>query len=209
MNEKFYQLVLNGKMTWEQLQDLLVKFNTAMANCQGEIKSIGENAKGGGANRTWKYADWPTIRDATRPILLKHGLSCPVWHEKREDGIYILAEIKHSSGYEELRECPMVFAAPENEFKPEHIVCGAITYYKRYVYNGLFCIATDEEDSEKPNKDDSPQNNTQSIVKDNLSELPPCPKCGNNLTLRKPKDGTPFYGCTGYPNCRFTLPYKG
>lgn len=31
-----------------------------------------------------------------------------------------------------------------------------------------------------------------------------CPKCGGELVLRQGKYG-PFYGCSNYPNCRFTL----
>ena len=30
-----------------------------------------------------------------------------------------------------------------------------------------------------------------------------CPRCGKKLTERKGKYGK-FYGCTGYPKCRFT-----
>ncbi len=35
-----------------------------------------------------------------------------------------------------------------------------------------------------------------------------CPKCGRELVLRTagkgPKAGSPFYGCSGFPGCRFT-----
>ena len=32
-----------------------------------------------------------------------------------------------------------------------------------------------------------------------------CPVCGKLLQLRKRRsDGNPFYGCSGYPKCRFT-----
>ncbi|MDR0778247.1 MAG: topoisomerase DNA-binding C4 zinc finger domain-containing protein [Methanomassiliicoccaceae archaeon] len=30
-----------------------------------------------------------------------------------------------------------------------------------------------------------------------------CPRCGKMLVLRNGKNGQ-FYGCSGYPNCRFT-----
>lgn len=32
-----------------------------------------------------------------------------------------------------------------------------------------------------------------------------CPKCGSELILRNGKYGK-FYGCSGYPKCRFTAP---
>lgn len=35
-----------------------------------------------------------------------------------------------------------------------------------------------------------------------------CPLCGNSLTIRIAKKGvragTPFWGCNGYPNCKYT-----
>ena len=46
----------------------------------------------------------------------------------------------------------------------------------------------------------------------NLSDLtdriPACPRCGRLMVLRSPKPGThrnPFWGCSGYPNCKMTL----
>lgn len=32
-----------------------------------------------------------------------------------------------------------------------------------------------------------------------------CPKCGKRLVQRKGKYGN-FYGCSGYPECKFTVP---
>jgi len=34
-----------------------------------------------------------------------------------------------------------------------------------------------------------------------------CDKCGKQMMIRKSKKGESFWGCSGYPNCRFTLPY--
>ena len=33
-----------------------------------------------------------------------------------------------------------------------------------------------------------------------------CPECGKDLVIRKSKDSKRFVGCTGFPECRFTLP---
>ena len=32
-----------------------------------------------------------------------------------------------------------------------------------------------------------------------------CPDCGKPLSERRTKRGKPFYGCTGYPDCKFAL----
>ena len=39
---------------------------------------------------------------------------------------------------------------------------------------------------------------TQRSIQNNI-----CPRCGRELVLRMGKYGS-FYGCTGYPSCRFT-----
>ncbi|GAD51734.1 DNA topoisomerase I [Halarchaeum acidiphilum MH1-52-1] len=36
--------------------------------------------------------------------------------------------------------------------------------------------------------------------------LGPCPKCGEDLLVRRSRQGSYFVGCDGYPDCRFTLP---
>ena len=33
-----------------------------------------------------------------------------------------------------------------------------------------------------------------------------CEKCGSDLVIRRGHRGSRFIGCSGYPNCRFTLP---
>ena len=36
--------------------------------------------------------------------------------------------------------------------------------------------------------------------------LGPCPDCGENLLVRRSRQGSYFVGCDGFPDCRFTLP---
>ena len=44
-------------------------------------------------------------------------------------------------------------------------------------------------------------------------KLPPCPLCGKPLVMRTARKGdragSQFLGCSGYPNCRGTLPLDG
>ena len=36
--------------------------------------------------------------------------------------------------------------------------------------------------------------------------LGPCPECGEDLLVRKSRQGSYFVGCDGYPDCEYTLP---
>lgn len=45
------------------------------------------------------------------------------------------------------------------------------------------------------------------VVVDTPKDLPTCPQCGNVLTRRKGSSGY-FWGCSGFPNCKFTAPDK-
>ncbi len=36
--------------------------------------------------------------------------------------------------------------------------------------------------------------------------LGPCPECGDDLLVRRSRQGSYFVGCDGFPDCRFTLP---
>jgi four helix bundle suffix protein len=44
------------------------------------------------------------------------------------------------------------------------------------------------------------------------SDKPSCPKCGKAMQLRTArkglKTGQPFWGCSGYPDCKGTLPVR-
>jgi len=43
-------------------------------------------------------------------------------------------------------------------------------------------------------------------------EAPVCPECGKSMRKRTarsgPKSGQPFWGCSGYPDCKTTLPFE-
>jgi len=195
-----------------EILKIIAQYNADLANCQGQIGAIDEEETGGFGNRTWSYADWRTIRNETKKILQDNGLSCKIWHERNGEKIDIIAEVRHKSGYFEQHRCPALFKIDAGKGKVEHAVCGAITQYKRYIYNGLFGITTAEADSEKKSNEVNAQENPETEKESNWvnaqenseTELPPCPKCNKPLRERKGANG-PFYGCSGYPKCKFTL----
>jgi hypothetical protein len=38
--------------------------------------------------------------------------------------------------------------------------------------------------------------------------LAACPRCGNEMVLRRNKQGQAFLGCSQFPNCRGTRPWR-
>lgn len=56
------------------------------------------------------------------------------------------------------------------------------------------------------------QNQTDPSDRTDLSEKKPCPACGKPMVLRTarkgPNDGSQFWGCSGYPECKTTLPVQ-
>jgi len=53
------------------------------------------------------------------------------------------------------------------------------------------------------------KNNISESLRDGLRTdkiVGPCEKCGSDLIIRRSRRGGRFIGCSGYPNCKFTLP---
>lgn len=57
------------------------------------------------------------------------------------------------------------------------------------------------------------RNAKQAVIPASIPKVPTCPKCGSNMVKRTAKKGShagePFWGCSGYPACRSTLPMHG
>ncbi|MCR5167068.1 MAG: topoisomerase DNA-binding C4 zinc finger domain-containing protein [Oscillospiraceae bacterium] len=57
------------------------------------------------------------------------------------------------------------------------------------------------------------QNGSQTVDKNTQETEPSCPKCGKPLVLRTAKKGEnagkQFYGCSGFPKCRYTCEVEG
>ena len=68
------------------------------------------------------------------------------------------------------------------------------------IYNRLCKLNLVEEDIENKHIDSIEERHT---AKEAVIRNRKCPRCGGELRLRNGKYG-PFYGCSNYPNCRFT-----
>ncbi len=97
------------------------------------------------------------------------------------------------------------------------IYAGALTTLINY-YSSEKCLSNDEVQQikakiesarleNKTSKDEHIKNIQQSIKEKELKKANLiCPKCNGELILRKGKYGS-FYGCSNYPDCKFTMKY--
>jgi len=143
-NDFWEKLILEGKLSVEEYLDKLSQFNTSLCKCQSEINPVKKDK----AAYTWRYAPWEVIREKTKDILEKHELSLLQFHSGPIDNIVLTSILRHNNGYYEIYESPIAADFSSIKNKLHHEVAGAITFYKRQVYNNLFGIATPDYDSE-------------------------------------------------------------
>jgi hypothetical protein len=89
-----------------------------------------------------KYADLPTVIDAIKPHLSKHGLAFMQMPKPSEGGISIETVLIHSSG-----ECLSmgVLFVPANR-QDAHGFGSALTYARRYALQTCFGLPTEDDD---------------------------------------------------------------
>ena len=174
---------------------LISEFNSALCEYQKEQGSINRDSSGVHGS---KYASWPTLREATRTLLTKHGFTVVIHPGGTHSEPTLVMLLRHINGHIERFETPIFL--PSNVKPQEH--GGAITYMKRYIYNSVLGIAdpTEEDLDDQLYKEE--QNESY--------DKPQCPKCTKPMKLRSSKTtGKHFWGCSAYPNCNGFLPKDG
>ena len=136
----------------------------ALAAAQGEIKNppcdklVTVQHKSGGKH-SFKYAQLPTCYDVTRAALSKNGLAHFTAQEEIENGIRISCRLVHESG--EWFESSMPL--PHNS--DPKLMAGMLTYYRRYLFNGLVGIAGDDDlDDDTNSRKEPPSDPAQYIM---------------------------------------------
>lgn len=122
--------------------DSLNELFAALAKAQSEM----EHASKGADNPYFKskFADLPSVINASRPALAKHGLSVNHFTDVNESGhIILICQLNHSSGQW------MRGTYPINPVKNDPQGIGsAITYAKRYTYSAITGVAAIGEDDD-------------------------------------------------------------
>jgi hypothetical protein len=113
---------------------------TALAAAQGEMSNATLNRQN--PHFRSKYADLAAVREATIPVLSKHGLALAQCTSFDGDGTFLLVtRLLHSSG----QWMESVYPLPMMPDKPQ-IMGSAISYSKRYSWTGMCGIASEEDD---------------------------------------------------------------
>ncbi len=121
---------------------------TALAAAQGEMKNPEANEEvkvyakkesGGGLLYNYKYATLPKCFDAVRAPFAKNGLSHASAILLKDQGADLVVRITHASGewYES--------SVPLSGGGDAKARAGEITFWKRYLFNGLAGIAGDDD----------------------------------------------------------------
>jgi|SRR5579859_708941 len=124
--------------------DSVVNIIPALLKAQTKLDIAEKSRKSGGGGRSWKYADWATIVDASRKPLVDNKL-CISQRIKILEGQMVLATtLFHESG-EWLESLMPLWVA--NTASAQDIG-SRLTYFKRYAYVAIIGLVTDDEDDD-------------------------------------------------------------
>ncbi len=116
--------------------EAVTKMFEALALAQGEFEVVKADTTGRDGNREFPYADWSSLRRASRAVLAKHRLAWSQW-PVGSNGTLISILAGHGARI----HTTIRFDRPENikQFG------GALTYLSRYVYRAVFCLPGDDD----------------------------------------------------------------
>lgn len=138
----------------------------ALAKAQGEFEIAGKSS----ANPFFKskYADFTAIVNASRPALVKNGLSVvqSVYNTSANDNSYLITILLHSSGQW------IMSKAKHNPAKNDvQSLSSYNTYLKRMCYSSLVGVITGDEDDDGNAASSSSHNTYRQTDKINATQL--------------------------------------
>jgi hypothetical protein len=86
-----------------------------------------------------KYSDLAGVREATLPILNKHGFAVIQTTFYLEGVLFLKTELAHKSGDSRMSEYPIAPGTPQQQGS-------ALTYARRYSWSAITGIASEEDD---------------------------------------------------------------
>lgn len=113
------------------------EFVKALAAAQAEMGNAAYNRVN--PHFKSKYADFAAVREATLPILNKHGFAIIQTTEDGFAGLTLKTELAHSSGDSRFSYYPIAGGTPQQQGS-------ALTYARRYSWSAITGIASEEDD---------------------------------------------------------------
>ena len=199
----------------------------ALLGVMGEIGAISKDRYNEGQRYYFRGID--EVYNTLNPLMVKYGVFClphvtEVQREERQSKsggvlIYTVAHVDYE------------FYAADGSSVTSHLIGEgmdsgdksmnkALSAAHKYALLQMFCIPTEEPtdaDLDSPELGGKPKKAVKQTPQPEPAaprapeaapdEARNCPDCGKPLKLRKRKDSTEqFYGCSGYPACRYTAP---
>lgn len=164
----------------------------ALAAAQAEMPAVDRDAKAvvrtkAGGQYEYSYATLHNLLTKVRPVFAKHGLAIAQYLEGRK----LVTQLMHESG----ETIDSYVSLPDSDGDPQRDG-SAITYYRRYVVQGLAGIAPEDDDdaqAAQPEPDYVPDRQAAAKAADRVAkrrheQLGACPACGNATSLIKGKE---------------------
>ena len=127
-------------------------FNSAMSDCQAEMRPIAANAEN--PQTRSMYADYAQLDRHLRPIYTKHGysLSFDEADSPKPDHVRVLCYVAHRGGHCRTyrRDMPVdgKGAKGGDVMTKTHAIGSAFTYGQRYLLRGIFNVAVGVDDND-------------------------------------------------------------
>ena len=124
------------------------EFDTAMAQMQSELPSIGERGgiKDRNGNIQSRYALWEDINAAIKPIMQKHGFALS-FRTDFSDGVTVSGVLSHKGGHREETsiKLPSDTSGSKNAVQA---IGSSVSYGKRYTASALLNLTSHGEDDD-------------------------------------------------------------
>ena len=140
-------------------------FNSAMADAQGEMRTIGYDSSNPSTHS--KYASYAKIDSVLRPIYSRHGfaLSFDTGPNTPENAVEVICRVSHREGYVRAYRILMPAdgkgARGNDVMTRTHATGAALSYGARYLLRLIFNVAVGAEDDDGNSASTMPRGSTQ------------------------------------------------
>jgi hypothetical protein len=162
----------------------------AVVAALAEMPTVAKNKTAATGSYSYQYADLPSILEAVRPVLARHGLAISQEVSTHDGYIQVTTLLLHKGGHWEAYG-PLAMPAGQNA----QASGSAITYARRYALTAVLGIAAEDDDDGQAVSTANPPRRRPSRSSAPGSAVPPphpaaesgterCLSCGSDRILR-------------------------